>query len=163
MVRVGQVVGVFGIQGAVKVLALTDFEDRFASGSELLLGGARRQVEWSRRRPPGFVVKFSEVNDRTAAEGLKGSYLEVEDEELKSLPAGRWYHHQLVGLRVATEGGEDLGTLTAVLERPANDVWVVGRDGVEHLVPATHDAVLDVDLEAGRVVVADWLLRVEEA
>jgi 16S rRNA processing protein RimM len=163
VVRVGQVVGAFGIAGAVKVLALTDFEDRFAPGSELLLGGASRRVEWSRRRPQGFVVKFSELDTRTVAETLRGSYLEVEDQDLKPLPVGRWYHHQLIGLSVATEGGEELGTLTSVLERPANDVWVVGRDGIEHLVPATHDAVLDVDLDGGRVTVADWLLRVEEA
>jgi 16S rRNA processing protein RimM len=163
VVRVGQVVGAFGIAGAVKVLALTDFEDRFAPGSELLLGGASRRVEWSRRRPPGFVVKFSELDTRTVAETLRGSYLEVEDQDLKPLPVGRWYHHQLIGLSVATEGGEELGTLTSVLERPANDVWVVGQDDIEHLVPATHDAVLDVDLEGGRVTVADWLLRVEEA
>jgi 16S rRNA processing protein RimM len=160
---VGQVVGAFGIAGAVKVLALTDFEDRFAPGSELLLRGASRRVEWSRKRPPGFVVKFSELDTRTVAETLRGSYLEVEDQDVKPLPVGRWYHHQLIGLGVATESGEELGTLTAVLERPANDVWVVGRDGIEHLVPATHDAVLDVDLEGGRVTVADWLLRVEEA
>ena len=97
------------------------------------------------------------------AETLRGSYLEVEDQDLKPLPVGRWYHHQLIGLRVATEGGEELGTLTSVLERPANDVWVVGQDDIEHLVPATHDAVLDVDHEGGHVTVADWLLRVEEA
>jgi 16S rRNA processing protein RimM len=163
VVRVGQVVGTFGIQGAVKVLALTDFEDRFAPGSQLCLGGASRRVEWSRKRPAGFVVKFSELDTRTVAETFRGSYLEVEDDDLRSLPVGRWYHHQLIGLRVATESGEELGTLTSVLERPANDVWVVGQDRVEHLIPATHDAVLDVDLEAGRVTVADWLLRVEEA
>lgn len=163
MVRVGQVVGAFGIQGAVKVLALTDFEDRFAPGSRLLLAGAARRVEWSRKRPPGFVVKLSELDTRTLAETYRGSYLEVEDEDLRSLPVGRWYHHQLIGLKVATEGGEELGMLTSVLERPANDVWVVEEGTVEHLVPATHDAVLDVDLQAGRVTVADWLLRVEEA
>jgi 16S rRNA processing protein RimM len=163
VVRVGQVVGAFGIQGAVKVMALTDFEDRFEPGAELLLAGASRRVEWSRRRPPGYVMKFSELDTRTVAETYRGSYLEVEDEDLRSLPVGRWYHHQLIGLRVATEGGEELGTLTSVLERPANDVWVVGQDSVEHLIPATHDAVLDVDLEAGRVTVADWLLRVEDA
>ena len=163
MVRVGQVVGAFGIQGAVKVLALTDFEDRFAPGSRLLLGGAARHVEWSRKRPPGFVVKLSELDTRTLAETFRGSYLEVDDEDLRSLPVGRWYHHQLVGLKVATEGGEELGTLTSVLERPANDVWVVEQGTVEHLIPATHDAVLDVDLQARRVTVADWLLRVEEA
>ena len=48
-------------------------------------------------------------------------------------------------------------------ERPANDVWVAQRDGIEQLIPATRDAVLEVDLAAGRVVVADWLLEVEEA
>jgi 16S rRNA processing protein RimM len=163
VVRVGQIVGAFGIEGAVKVLPLTDFDDRFAPGSQLVLGGASRRVEWSRRRPTGFVVKFSELDTRTVAETFRGTYLEVEDEDARSLPVGRWYHHQLIGLEVATESGEELGTLTSVLERPANDVWVVGQDGVEHLIPATHDAVLDVDLEAGRVTVADWLLRVEDA
>ena len=163
MVKVGQVVGAFGIEGAVKVLALTDFEDRFEPGAQLLLGGATRRVEWSRKRPAGFVVKFSELDDRTLAETYRGSYLEVADDDVRSLPVGRWYHHQLIGLKVATEGGEELGTLTSVLERPANDVWVVGQDSIEHLVPATHDAVVDVDLEAGRVTVADWLLRIEEA
>ena len=163
MVRVGQVIGAFGLAGAVKVMPLTDFDDRFAPGSQLLLGGASRRVEWSRKRPPGFVVKLSDLDTRTVAETYRGSYLEVDDEDLRPLPVGRWYHHQLIGLSVATESGEELGTLTSVLDRPANDVWVVGKDDVEHLVPATHDAVLDVDLEAGRVTVADWLLRVEEA
>ena len=53
--------------------------------------------------------------------------------------------------------------LAEVLERPANDVWV-SRDGtVEHLIPATRDAVLTVDLDGRRVVVADWLLEIEDA
>jgi 16S rRNA processing protein RimM len=162
MIRVGQVIGAFGLGGAVKVSSLTDFDDRFAPGSELLLGGAVRLVEWSRRRPAGFVVKFSQVDSRTIAEMYRGQYLEVQDRDARPLPAGRWYHHQLVGLNVATEGGEDLGVLSAVLERPANDVWVAHREGVEYLIPATHDSVVDVDLEAGRVTVADWLLAVEE-
>jgi 16S rRNA processing protein RimM len=163
MVRVGQVVGAFGIRGAVKVVPLTDFDDRFATGSELVLGGAARVVEWSRPRPPGFVVKLSGLDDRTVAETQRGSYLEVDDAALRPLPAGRWYQHELVGLAVVTEGGEDLGRLASVLDRPANDVWVARRDGIEHLIPATHDAVLDVDLRRGRVTVADWLLAVEEA
>jgi 16S rRNA processing protein RimM len=163
VVRVGQVVGAFGIAGAVKVLPLTDFDDRFGTGSQLLLGGASRRVEWSRKQAPVFVVKFSDLDSRTLAETFRGSYLEVADEDIRQLPAGRWYHHQLIGLRVATESGEELGTLTSVLDRPANDVWVVAQEGEEHLVPATQDAVLDVDLEAGRVTVADWLFRVEEA
>jgi 16S rRNA processing protein RimM len=162
MIRIGQVTGPFGLAGAVKVTPLTDFEDRFAPGSQLVLAGAARRVEWSRRRPAGFVVKLSELDNRTVAEMYRGQYLEVQEGDIRPLPAGRWYHHQLVGLAVATEGGEDLGVLNAVLERPANDVWVAHRDGVEYLIPATHDAVVDVDLETGRVIVADWLLRADE-
>jgi 16S rRNA processing protein RimM len=162
MIRVGQVMGAFGLGGAVKVSPLTDFDDRFAPGSELQLAGATRRVEWSRRRPAGFVIKLSELDSRTIAEMYRGHYLEVEDGDLRPLPAGRWYHHQLVGLNVSTEGGRELGVLNAVLERPANDVWVAHRDGVEYLIPATQDAVIDVDLEAGRVTVADWLLDADD-
>ena len=73
------------------------------------------------------------------------------------------YHHQVVGLTVLTSSGQQLGKIAEVLERPANDVWV-SRDGVvEHLIPATKDAVVEVDVSAGRVVVADWLVKVEDA
>lgn len=163
MVRVGQVVGAFGIKGAVKVRSLTDFPDRFASGAEVYLEGYGHRVEWSREQPTGLIVKFAGVDTRTAAEQRRGSYLEIPESEVRTLPAGRWYHHQLVGLAVGTERGVDLGTLTDVVSRPANDVWVVQREGDEHLIPATRDAVLDVDLVAGRVTVADWLLNVEDA
>jgi len=163
LVRVGQIVGAFGIQGAVKVMPLTDFRDRFTPGSGLVLDGERRQVEWSRQQVPMVVVKLSGLNTRTVAETHRGRYLEVGDGEIHPLPPGTWYHHDLIGLEVATAGGLELGRLVQVLERPANDVWVVQRDGVEQLIPATRDAVLDVDLDGRRVVVADWLLEVEEA
>ncbi len=163
MIRVGQVVGAFGVRGAVKVLSLTDFRDRFRPGSELVLGGVRRGVEWSREQPPGLVVKLTGLDDRTRAEACRGRYLEVPIDEAHRLPDGTYYHHQLVGLEVRTESGLRLGRVCEVLERPANDVWVARGGDHEHLIPATREAVLDVDLEAGRITVADWLLELEEA
>ena len=62
-----------------------------------------------------------------------------------------------------TSSGKRLGTIAEVLERPANDVWVSREGVVEHLIPATRDAVVEVDIAAGRVVVADWLVSVEDA
>lgn len=103
------------------------------------------------------MVKLSGVDDRTRAEGVRGSYLEA-DERLPA-PAGAWYHEDLIGLDVETASGRPLGRIADVLGMPANDVWVAG----DVLVPATKDAVLSVDLEARRVVVADWLLEVESA
>jgi 16S rRNA processing protein RimM len=163
MIRVGQVAGAYGVEGAVKVIPLTDFEDRFETGASMLLEGAERKVEWSRPGHPGLVVKFQGIDNRTIADLFRGRYLEIPETSARPLAEGRFYHHQVVGLTVLTSSGQKLGVIAEILERPANDVWV-SRDGtVEHLIPATKDAVVHVDVDAGRVVVADWLVQVEDA
>ena len=161
--RVGQVRGAHGIRGAVRVLSLTDHAGRFEAGAEVWLEGEPRRVEWSRGGPGGLVVKLAGVDDRKAAAALLSRYLEVPEERAAELPADAWYHHQLLDLAVRTESGRELGRIVEVLGLPANDVWVVRGGGREHLVPATKDAVLAVDPAAGLVVVADWLLEVEDA
>ncbi len=163
MIRVGQVAGAYGLEGAVKVIPLTDFEDRFDPGALLVLDGSPHAVEWSREGHPGLVVKLRGIENRTVADLLRGRYLEVPDEEMRSLEEGRFYHRQVIGLEVVSESGDRAGVIEEVLERPANDVWVSREGQVEHLIPATKDAIVAVDLGARRVVVADWIFRVEEA
>lgn len=158
--------GAYGLDGAVKVMPLTDFEEqRFERGASLVVGEDTHEVEWSREGQPGLVVKLSGIDSRTVAELFRGRYLEVPESEARTLEAGRFYHRQVVGLTAVTASGQGLGVITEVLERPANDVWVSreGDGGVEHLIPAVKDAIVDVDLAAGRVVVADWLTRQEDA
>ena len=163
MIRVGQIGGAYGLDGAVKVVPLTDFSDRFDTGATFLIDGNEREVEWSRPGHPGLVVKLRGVDNRTMADLYRGRYLEVPEEAMRELADGRFYHHQVVGLAVRTSSGRQLGTIAEILERPANDVWVT-RDGtVEHLIPATRDAVVEVDVAGGNVVVADWLVQVEDA
>jgi 16S rRNA processing protein RimM len=163
VIRVGQVAGGYGLDGAVKVVPLTDFADRFDAGATFLIDGAERQVEWSRPGHPGLVVKLRGVDNRSTADLIRGLYVEVPEAAARPLAEGRFYHHQVVGLAVLTSSGRQLGTIAEILERPANDVWV-SRDGaVEHLIPATKDAVVEVDVPGGRVVVADWLVQVEDA
>jgi len=163
MIRVGQVVGAYGLDGAVKVLPLTDFADRFDEGATFLIDGTEREVEWSRDGHPGLVLKLRGIDNRTIAELFRGRYLEIPEADVRPLGEGRFYHHQVVGLAVLTSSGRQLGTIAEVLERPANDVWVSREGVIEHLIPATRDAVVEVDIAAGRVVVADWLVQVEDA
>lgn len=163
MIRVGQVTGAYGLEGAVKVTPLTDFQDRFDPGASLMLDGCAHAVEWSREGQPGLVVKLEGIDNRTMADLFRGRYLEIRDDEMRSLEAGRFYHRQVVGLAAVTSSGVKLGVIEEILERPANDVWV-SRDGsIEHLIPATQDAIVSVDLSAGTVIVADWLMKVEDA
>lgn len=163
MIRVGQVMGAYGLAGAVKVLPLTDFEDRFDPGAMLVLDGCAREVEWSREGHPGLVVKLQGIDNRTFAELFRGRYLEVPQEEMRELETGHFYHRQVIGLAVVNMAGESIGVVEEVLERPANDVWVSRRGSIEHLIPATKDAVIEVDLAQGRVVVADWVFKFEDA
>ena len=162
MITVGQVAGAYGLEGAVKVVPLTDFADRFDAGATFLIDGAEREVEWSRPGHPGLVVKLRGIDNRTVADLFRGRYIEVPEEEARPLAEGRFYHHQVVGLTVLTSSGRQLGTIAEILERPANDVWVSREGVVEHLIPATRDAVVEVDVHGGRVVVADWLVQVED-
>ena len=163
MIRVGQVTGAYGLEGAVKVIPLTDFEDRFDPGALLVLDGAPHEVEWSREGHPGLVVKLHGIENRTVADLFRGRYLEVPDEAMRSLEEGRFYHRQVIGLEVVSESGDKIGVIEEVLERPANDVWVSRRGSIEQLIPATRDAVLSVDLDVRRVVVADWVFKIEDA
>ena len=163
MIRVGQVAGAYGLDGAVKVVPLTDFADRFDAGATFVIDGTERQVEWSRDAHPGVVLKLRGIDNRTIADLFRGRYLEIPEADVRPLAEGRFYHHQVVGLAVLTSSGRQLGTIAEVLERPANDVWVSREGVVEHLIPATRDAVVEVDIAAGRVVVADWLVQVEDA
>ncbi len=162
MIRVGQVTGAYGLEGAVKVIPLTDFRDRFDPGTNLLLEGSERRVEWSREGQPGLVIKLQGIDNRTMAELFRGRYLEVPDEQMRALEPGRFYHRQLIGLTVQTNSGLRLGVIEEILERPANDVWVSREGSIEHLIPATKDAVMEVDLDGKRVIIADWLLKTED-
>jgi 16S rRNA processing protein RimM len=108
-------------------------------------------------------VKLRGVDNRTMADLFRGRYLEVPETAVRPLAEGHFYHHQVVGLTVLTSSGRQLGTIAEVLERPANDVWVSRQGVIEHLIPATKDAVVEVDVAGGRVVVADWLVQVEDA
>jgi 16S rRNA processing protein RimM len=148
-----RVVGAKGLVGAVRVEVLTDRPERLSEGALLYLEGEdepRRiiQVEPSGRRP---VIRLEHVDSREQAETLSGRYLEVDPEPL---PAGTFYWHQIVGLRVHDEAGKRLGTVVEVFRAGENEVYrVESEDGPELLLPALRDVVLAIDPQAGTMTV----------
>ena len=65
-----------------------------------------------------------------------------------------YYHHQLIGLNVESDQGQELGTLTGILETGANDVYVVTDSaGKEILLPAIPPVILEVDMGGQRMLV----------
>lgn len=106
------------------------------------------RVSGDQRRP---IVKLSEVEDRTAAEAIRGLVLSVPLAQAPALEPGEWWAHELEGCEVHCEG-QRVGTVRALLELPSCEVLEVDLDGgTELLVPMVKDAVRDVDVQARRI------------
>jgi 16S rRNA processing protein RimM len=156
-VVVGLVTRAHGLRGDVVVQNRSDNPDRWAAGSVVLSQDGRRfTVEDARPQGARVVVRFAEVGDRTDAEALRGVTLVVPESWLPELGEDEWWPHQLEGCRVVTESGRDLGRVHEVVANPANDLWVaVDDDGVETLVPALKDLLIQVDVDGKRIEVRD--------
>ena len=112
-------------------------------------------VEASRWKQDLLLLKFHTLDDRTAVESLTNSLVFVKSSQLPPLEEGELYYHQLIGLDVYDEEGENLGVLTEILQTGANDVYLVTNEaGEETLIPDTEEAILEIDMDAGRMKVA---------
>jgi 16S rRNA processing protein RimM len=153
LLAVGRIARAHGVRGEVAVKPLSEVEDRFSASSVLLTEDGRSlTVRAARPHQAGLLVRFEGVDDRDAAEALRGQVLLVPAEEAPDLPEGSYWPHQLIGLQVVTEEGRSLGAITEVAHNPANDVWTTDA-GV--LVPAVREFVVSVEPEAGRVIIRD--------
>ncbi|WP_125666125.1 ribosome maturation factor RimM [Paenibacillus baekrokdamisoli] len=158
---VGKVVNTHGIRGELKVISQTDFiEERFAIGNELsLLNPDLSQklqvvVQSSRVHKEMIIVKFKGFDNINDVEKYKGWSLKVTKDNLIDLDEGEYYHHQIIGCRVVTEDGEELGVISEILVPGANDVWVVEKPkGKQILIPVIDDVLLNVDVSNKLVTV----------
>ena len=156
-VVVGLITKAHGLQGEVAVQSRSDNPGRWIVGSVVFDEDGRSfTVASARGSGARLLVRFDEIDDRTAAEHLRGTLLVVPRSWLPDLPDGEYWPHQLQACTVVTTSGRELGRLRDVIASPAHDLWSVVDDaGVETLVPAIREVVDGVDIEAGRIVVRD--------
>lgn len=156
---VGRIGRAHGLRGEVAVDVRTDDpEGRLGPGSVLRTepeSVGPLTVESGHVHSGRLLLRFAGIEDRSAAEGLRGVRLvvEVDDDERPEDPED-FYDHQLIGLAVDQVDGTPVGAVSDVLHLPGQDVLAVRRpDGREALVPFVTEIVPVVDLDAGRVVV----------
>ena len=156
-VVVGRITKVHGLRGEIAIQVFSDNPDRFAPGSQVFLEDGRAlTVAVAREHGGRLLVTFEGVEDRTAAEALRGLTLVVPQSMLPPLPPGEYWPHQLAGCEIVTESGRHLGTLTEVVPNAANDLWVaVDPEGTETLVPALKDVIVSVDVATKVILVRD--------
>lgn len=156
-VVVGRIGPAHGLRGEVFVEPLTDEPGRrFAPGAEVESKAGVFTVAASRMHSGKLVVRFCEIEGRTAAEAARGTELTclVDPDELPEDPE-EFYDHQLVGLRVQTIDGAAVGTVERVQHGGAQDLLVIGTPDREILFPFVTALVPEVDVRAGRIVIDD--------
>ena len=161
LIRVGVVTKAHGIKGEVKVLPDFGLPEDFLNYKEVVLvnsgSESRNGYKVSRCRSLARVVvlHLSGVGDRTEAETLAGSEVWIDKGSLPDLPEGDFYWHDLVGLQVETENGRELGRVETLMATGGHDILVVLDGSREYLIPLKKEFLVNTDLVAGILTVAE--------
>ena len=109
------------------------------------------ELESGRRTHRGLIAKLRGVDDRDAAEALRGQGIWIDSAQFPILPEGEYYHRELLGLTAYDQRGRMLGSVEKILETAAHDVLLIQGER-EYLIPyAPGETVLNVDLERDRI------------
>jgi len=155
ILEVGKIVNTHGLKGEVKVVPWTDYPEVFEDIKNVSLkNGQNFKIKGVKYQKNNIILKLSGIDTIEDAEKLKNSILFAEKTELGELPDGVYYVADLLGLRVKTDEGEILGTISDVINTGANDIYEVKREDKKPLlIPVIDDVVLNISIEDGEVLV----------
>jgi 16S rRNA processing protein RimM len=150
LLLIGHIVGVFGVQGQVKLKSVTDRPDHIRRHIRTVYLGPKFQPyqlgKVTQHKPGMLIVSFKEVTTRTAAEGLIRQEVYIREAEAAPLEADEYYLHQLYGLTVLDDQGNTIGEVREVL--------VLSRRGQsDALIPMIRDVINKIDLEAKQIII----------
>ena len=168
LISIATIVGVYGIKGWVKVRINLEDPASLTSLSPKQLTDPRGKrvrlvdIKTVRSQGKGFIAKLAGVDDRNAAEVLRGHSIEIPESSLPGLNDGEFYWRDLVGCRVELSVDNEnlsLGCVDHLIETGANDVLVVrptedSIDDRERLIPwLEDDVIVAVEIESQRICV----------
>lgn len=156
--EVGQIVNTFGVKGMVKVKPFTDDISRFEELKEVYICQKENKqkvtIEKVSYHKNMVLLKIKGIEDMTAAEKVKGLYLEIDRKQAKKLPKDTYFIADLLGLEVYSDEGEMLGIVDDIFPTGSNDVYVVKNElGKQILLPSIPEVLKDIDLEKGKITV----------
>jgi 16S rRNA processing protein RimM len=158
--NVGQVSGVFGVKGWVKVYSFTDPRENILQYSPWILQKNSKTQEvkllGGRRQGNLVIAELQGISDRDLAAELMGADILIRKQQLPKASDGEYYWADLIGLEVRNQEGCKLGKVDHLLETCANDVLVVVDGDLERLIPFLQQStILKIDLDDGLIIV-DW-------
>jgi 16S rRNA processing protein RimM len=157
MVSIGFICRAWGIKGELLVEPLTDNPKRFSRLKKvyIVVSGKNQtfDIQSSRVFKKRILLKLIGIDTPEEAKKLVNCYLEIEKKDVPALPKGEYYIFDIVGLKVKTTEGENLGEIKEVIKYPSNDVYVVSHKGKQYDLPAIKEIIKKIDLKEGVMVV----------
>lgn len=153
---VGKLARPHGVRGEMLMIVLTDFPERLTPDTILYMGDDHQPVTLisTRHHNNGLLATLEGITTREEATQMHGQLLFVRADDRPPLPEGEFYLHELLGLMVVSDQGEDLGQVVDWIETGANGVFVVRKpEGGDLLLPDIDDVVLKVDKKNGVMTV----------
>ncbi len=153
---VGRLAGSHGVTGELKMRLLTDNPEHLKTIKKVYIGDDPIPIPLVGYRPHGehALIRLEGVTTPERAKAMGGLTVKISGVDARPLEEGEYFLFQLIGLRAVDESGNDLGTVTDMMETGAHDVLVIERTegGDELLVPNHPQFVLEVAPERGVIV-----------
>ena len=149
-IALAAVAGAHGVKGEVRLKLFAESVDSLSRHKKLYVGGAERRLIWVKDSGKGAIARFEGIDDRSAAESLRGLLVEIDRAALPPLDDGEYYHADLVGLAAVDASGQAVGIVVAVENYGAGDLLEIEMaDGKSSLIPFKPGIA---DLAEGRIV-----------
>jgi 16S rRNA processing protein RimM len=148
-IALAAVAGAHGVKGELRLKLFTEGPEGLSRHERVYVGGVGRRLLSVRDGGKTAVARVEGIGDRSAAEALRGSLVEIDRSALPPLEEGEYYHADLIGLPAVDRDDNPVGTVVAVENYGAGDLLEVERDGRRSLIPFREGIA---DLENGRMV-----------
>ena len=153
LVVIGQVGKPFGIRGEVRIFPFTETIEALERSCVLILDETPYNVVGIRGHKSVVITSLEGIDTPEQARELTGCLVKTYEENLPPKEEDEYYWFELIGMRVSTVDGRDLGTISRITATGANDVLHVDGDCGEVLLPMIEDVVIEVDTEMKEMIV----------
>ena len=149
-IALAAVAGAHGVKGELRLKLFSDSVESLSRHETVYVGGVERRLLSIRDGGNLAVARIDGIADRSAAEALRGSLVEVDRAALPPLDEGEYYHADLIGLSAVDGEGNVVGTVTAVENYGASDLLEIeDSEGRRSLIPFREGIA---DLEGDRII-----------
>lgn len=159
LVLIGRVIRPHGLTGLLRIVSYAQSKETFLKAGSVLLNKGQnefheKKVVSIRSHGSAYLLRLSGLNSIDEAEVFRGAEILIKKAFLSKKDEDEFFWYELIGLNVYLTTGQYLGVLKEIFPTGSNDVYVVGNQGREFLIPAIHQIVKEINIPQKRMVIS---------